>query len=118
MNYQIMTNTVEMRHGRGYVPDWQVLLDGTESKGERKMLYAKMKNYKDRPIAFSFKLIYVSRMRCGHYEIFQSPLPETQLMNRILQIAKAYAYDHKCTRCACKWDEHQKKREKYGKTGQ
>jgi hypothetical protein len=52
---------------------------------------------------FSFNMVYITKQKCGHYEMFQNPLNEYYTLESNLKMAEEHARLSKCTQCICNW---------------
>ncbi len=105
INFQVMTENQKNEYGK-YVPDWEALKAGASCEEE--------KEYIDRIIAldekwiskgrgeyagFAFNMVYITRQKCGHFEIFQTPCNEHYSLEENLLQAEEHAKKMKCGRC-------------------
>jgi len=96
INYQILID--EMRDADGwYTPDYRELISGASSREEVKYI----KKVKSRGTRFHFNLIYITKQKCGHYEIFQVPMESAIMVKSILREAEIEARNRMCTSCIC-----------------
>lgn len=107
VQYEIMTE--EQKNEFGYTPNYEALIEEAPNEEiaqkwiECKELFEKCKNDCPRLSAFAFNSVYIMKMKCGHYEIFQhSCRSEKELVEWIalMQTPKHYK---KCTRCICEF---------------
>lgn len=102
--YCIMTD--EQKNDAGsYVPNYDELVvnapnDEMKAKWiESKELHSKLAKKDARFGGFAFNSIYMTKMDCGHYEIFQHHAKtESELVDWIKLMQKE---NRKCTRCIC-----------------
>lgn len=87
-----------------YIPDFEKLIN--EATCEEELLYIRsvkesFENYNEK--GFSHNMIYITRQKCGHFEIFQAPLNEYYTIEENLKRAEKHALESKCTKCICGW---------------
>lgn len=95
VNYQIMDKDQKV-HG-SYHPNYQMLIDNAKSEGERKYIEAIQK----RDIIFAFNMVYVTQQKCGHYEVFQTPMNEHFELDKKLRYIEDEVKVRNCTNCIC-----------------
>lgn len=99
VNYQIMTKRDEK--GR-YHPDYGKLIENASSEEEKEYL----EEVENSPFSgYAFNLVLVTRQKCGHYEIFQSPCNKYYPVEKVLKSAEKAAESQECTQCICRWPE-------------
>ena len=106
--YCIMTD--EQRNDAGaYIPNYDELVanapnDEMKAKWiECKEFHAKISKEDAKYDGFAFNGIYMMKMACGHYEIFQHHTrSESELVDWI-ELMKSDKYYKKCTRCICEF---------------
>ena len=104
--YAIMTEKTEY----GYVPNYDELVanapnDEMKAKWiESKEFHARMlKSDYPKASAYAYNGIYMMKMACGHYEIFQHQArDESDLVEWIALMHEDKNYK-KCTRCICEF---------------
>lgn len=94
VNYQIMPNVEQ--DGK-YIPDYDALLAAASSEQERRYL----RRVADHDMRFAYNMVYVTRMMCGHFEIFQTPQNKHYSLEENLARAREHASTSRCTRCIC-----------------
>lgn len=95
-NYQIVAKPNEK--GK-YVPDYSLLKNNASCQEERDYI----QQVAERGHAFAFNMVYVMKMSCGHFEIFQHHVfSEAEALEWLNMMARE---DRKCTRCICNWDK-------------
>lgn len=106
INYQIMNESqlVEVKGWYGevdkkYLPNYDELIKNATCEEEA----AKWEECKESNSTFTFQVVYATKQKCGHWEVFQSPYNEYHTIERILEEAKEHAKENKCTRCICGW---------------
>ncbi len=82
---QIMSEQNRDKEGK-YFPNYK-LLKGIDEESQKYIDGMKKSN-----IGFAWKYICIKKMKCGHYEVFQSPYDEFH-----------FESSQKCTRCICGW---------------
>lgn len=120
VNYQIMGESNLLDNGK-YMPDWDRLIENASSEDEKQYLETvradqlnlinpgriQFRSSSDRHMAavhrndagFAFNMVYVSKMNCGHYEIFQTPCSKYHTLKTNLRLAREHASHNKCSRC-------------------
>ena len=106
-NYQIMNENQKNENDK-YVTDIEKLKQTATCAEEVEYIQKIMKWYEERKekgfaFEFAFNMIYITKMSCGHYEVFQTPCNQYYSLNETLKEAKERAEKWKCTRCHCKW---------------
>lgn len=91
INYQIMT---EKTNGE-YLPDYDALIKNSTCQAEAE----KWRELKAKDFTFAWNMVYCTQLRCGHFEVFQSPQNEHYPLDEVLQQAREYASHNKCTSC-------------------
>jgi hypothetical protein len=66
-----------------YYPEYDRLIAGATCEEEAEYL----RKVKERNFPFAFNMVYVMRMACGHFEIFQSPQNEHYSLEYVLKCA-------------------------------
>lgn len=106
VNYQIMTDSAKMSNGK-YMPDWELLIRNAIDKNEASYLES-VRDLQDKWMAtpgwegyagFAYNMVYVTKMQCGHYEIFQTPFNQYYTLEDNLKQAVLHAANYKCTYC-------------------
>lgn len=101
MNYQIIK---EKSTDGTYVPDYEELIKNASCAEEieyiqhvetEKQKWAKIDNRK----GFTYNMVYVNRMACGHFELFQTPCNEYWPLEEVLRMAEEESAS-KCTKCS------------------
>ena len=109
INYQIMEEYQKNGDGK-YIPDFdQLIADATceeeaayiRDVKERTERYLSTPGYESMA-GFAFNMVYVTRQRCGHFEMFQSPMNEHHPLEEVLEQAEEHT-KMDCTRCICNW---------------
>ena len=102
-------------NGKHY-PDYDEFIRNASCDEERKCLVESRKFAIDRAlkgdeIGFNFGIVYVTKMGCGHYELFQHPIfreygeepTENDIIRSLqdmLEIVKE-TKNNECTKCTC-----------------
>ena len=105
-NTQICIMTDEQKNAAGsYVPNYDELVanapnDEMKAKWiESKELHSRLAEKDEKFGGFAFNSIYMMKMACGHYEIFQHhSRSESELIEWIEMMQDE---NKKCTRCIC-----------------
>lgn len=102
-NYQVMDES--RKNGSGeYIPDFNALRATASCDEERAYIDSVEKRIIDGKFSgFHWNMVYITKMACGHYEIFQAPANERYPLNEILKSAQDHAATSKCTHCICNW---------------
>lgn len=95
INYQIMTE--EQKQNNEYYPDYEKLLQNATSEQEKEYI----KDIQKQNISFAYNMIYITQLKCGHYEIFQTPCNVYYKLSENIKNAIEHANNNKCTRCIC-----------------
>lgn len=107
--YCIMT--VENQNEVGsYIPPYEALIkeapneEMAEKWRESKELHEKIGQKDKRFQGFAFNSVYMMKMECGHYEIFQHGIHSEQELIEWIHLMQEPKYYHKCTACICGGD--------------
>lgn len=109
VNYQIMDENQKNSYGK-YIPDFEKLIN--EATCEEEVLHIHsvqemFENYKENGYedfcGFAYNMVYITRQKCGHFEIFQTPQNEYYSVEENLKQAEKHAIESKCTRCTCRF---------------
>ena len=105
INYQIMTHSNRNERGK-YVPDFDILKETATTQEEKLYindLLSRYEKYAKRGIfpEFAYNMVYITKLMCGHYEIFQCPQNEHYSLEENLEMAAEYAETNNCTACIC-----------------
>lgn len=97
MLYEIMTNKED--DGR-YYPNYENLIAEAPNEDIKNVLKESQK-ITEKFEGFAYNAIYVMKMKCGHYELFQHQVvDEDDLINWIHLMHEERNYN-KCTMCIC-----------------
>ena len=103
--YQVMESNQIMKNGK-YMPDWEDLISRSADEDERLYLedvragmYSYLLEGNDDFAGFTFNMVYVVKMKCGHYEIFQCPYNTFYSIKESLFHARQHAKKSNCTDC-------------------
>ena len=106
IQYQIMTD--EQRNDADvYVPNYDELIAEAPNKEmkakwiECKELHEKWNKEDAKYGGFAFNSIYMMKMKCGHYEVFQHPVREESELIEWIALMQSDKHYKKCTRCIC-----------------
>jgi hypothetical protein len=91
INYQVMPENA----GGVYLPDYDRLIKDSTCRAEAD----EWRELKARNCTFAWNMVYCTRMRCGHFEVFQSPQNEHYPLDEVLRQAREHAARSKCTAC-------------------
>lgn len=104
VQYEIMCEKGEY----GYTPNYDILIEeapNEEMENEWRRCEETFKKMKksDNPklSAFAFNSVYMIKMSCGHYEIFQHPSQNEKELIDWIKLMQSPKYYHKCTFCVC-----------------
>lgn len=105
INYQIMGETQKNKRGK-YVPDFEKLKQTAITEEERQYIAELLRRYEkceERGIylEFAYNMVYITKLKCGHYEIFQCPMNKYYSLEMNLSMAAEYAEKNRCTACIC-----------------
>ena len=92
INYQIM----KLGDTRDYYPNYDLMIANARTEEEREYI----KEVKKRGSTFAYNMVYVTRQKCGHYEIFQAPVNDIWPLEKNLEKAEE-GIERYCTRCIC-----------------
>jgi hypothetical protein len=105
-NYQIMAEGQKNSYGN-YIPDFKQLIAGATCDEE----VAYINEVKDRNDEWSqkngyklfegyaYNMVYITKLTCGHFEMFQTPYNEYHTLQNNFAMAEEYAKENRCTRC-------------------
>lgn len=96
--YQVIDEKSRAQNGN-YKTDWDDLIDRAPDNECREYLTETRKKMKAKGISFAYNMVYVTRMACGHYEIFQCPGNMHRPIAKNLREAREYSLTHKCSAC-------------------
>lgn len=96
--YQVIDEKSRAQDGN-YRTDWDDLIDRAPDNECREYLTETRKKMKAIGISFAYNMVYVTRMACGHYEIFQCPSNAHWPIAKNLREAREYSLTHKCSAC-------------------
>ena len=103
INYQIIPATRVDKVGQ-HIPDWDALIANATCEEEAEYLKEAQKTMHGR--GFAYNMIYVTRQKCGHFEIFQTSCNVYYPLDENLKQAREHAEKHSCTACTCGWPKH------------
>lgn len=103
INYQLIPSTRVDKVGQ-HIPDWDALIANATCEEEAE--YLKGLQEKMHGLGFAYNMIYVTRQKCGHFEIFQTPCNVHYPLDENLKQAREHAETHACTACTCGWPKH------------
>lgn len=106
INYQIMGESQKNHYGK-YIPDFEKLVAGATCEEEITYIrdvQERTYGWLNRPgcesyAGFSYNMVYITRQKCGHFEIFQTPCNEYYSLEENLNQAADHAERMKCSRC-------------------
>lgn len=106
INYQIMDESQKNSYGN-YMPDFENLIAGATCEEEAEYLKevkGRFDKWLSKPgcekmAGFAYNMVYITRQKCGHFEIFQTPCNEYHSLEENLKVAEEHAREMKCTRC-------------------
>ena len=92
INYQIISK----KNDEGwYMPDYEKLINNAKTVEEKEYI----NKIKDRNITFAYNMVYITKLKCGHYEIFQTPCNKYHLLNDNLNKATDIVSNQICSDC-------------------
>lgn len=100
VNYQIMNEVNKNSIGR-YVPNYVGLIQNASCDEEVEYIkeIEKRVDYRGNPVDFAFRMVYIVKNSCGHFEMFQtSEIEYSDLQNILAEIEKE-ADERKCSSC-------------------
>jgi len=105
INYQIMDESQKNENGK-YVPNIGKLTQTATCAEELEYILEAVYWYDEREekgftLEFVYNMIFIIRLTCGHFEIFQTPCNEYYSLHENLKEAKEQAETSKCTKCIC-----------------
>lgn len=108
INYQVMGESQKNKYGK-YIPDFEKLIAGATCEEEVAYIQktqAQFERYLSKTgyesfAGFAFNMVYITRQKCGHFEIFQTPQNEHYRLEENLKQAEEHANNSKCSRCIC-----------------
>lgn len=106
INYQIMDESQKNEYGQ-YIPDFEILIEGATCEEEISYIRMVRERVTQRLLkpgyehwaGFAYNMVYITRQKCGHFEIFQTPCDERYSLEENLHQAEEHAKEMKCTRC-------------------
>ena len=98
-NYLLMDDSYK-RDGKYYIGEkgFKQLLSQASSEEEMKYIEELIESDFS-GFGYSFRLVYIMKRACGHYEIFQCPAKNKVEALRRLHEAKADSVHRKCSQC-------------------
>lgn len=107
-NTQFCIMTDEQKNDAGsYIPNYDELIANApndEMKAKwiaSKELHASIGEKEPRFEGFAYNGIYMMKMACGHYEIFQHHVRDESELVEWIALMHTDKYYKKCTRCIC-----------------
>ena len=103
--YEIMTE--ENKIGDNYVPSFDELIaeaPNDEMRANWERCQAKIEETKGKTFSFdgfAFNCVYMIKMACGHYEIFQHQVRDEEELFEWIEMMQSDKYYKKCTKCIC-----------------
>ena len=107
MEIQYVIMAEENKNEFGYVPNYDELIaeaPNTEmvAKWEQcRELHEKIGKEDPKYATFAFNSIYMMKMKCGHYEIFQHATGSEEDLIGWIELMLSDKYYKKCTSCIC-----------------
>lgn len=95
INYEIMKDI-----GGKYFPDYAERIANATCQEEAEAWRKASKNMNE---GFVFNMVVCLRMKCGDWEVFQSPVNEYYSLEDTLDELIEHSKNYKCTRCVCGW---------------
>jgi len=92
INYQIISK----KNDEGwYMPDYEKLINSAKTIEEKEYI----NKIKDRNITFAYNMVYVVKLKCGHYEIFQTPCNKYHTLKENISKAINITGSLTCSNC-------------------
>lgn len=103
-NYQVMAESQKTKDGV-YIPDFDALRATASCDEERAYIDRVEEKIKAGKLfkGFRWNMVYITKMACGHYEIFQTPANEHYPVAENLKHAQEHAAQSKCSHCFTNW---------------
>lgn len=107
MEIQYVIMTEENKNEFGYIPEYDELIaeaPNTEmaAKWEQcRELHQKIGKENPKYETFAFNSVYMMKMKCGHYEIFQHAVRSEGELVEWIELMLSDKYYKKCTTCIC-----------------
>lgn len=105
-------------YGR-YIPDFETLISKATCEEEVSYIRSVQETFErykkmgyEKSSGFSFNMVYITRQKCGHFEMFQTPHNEYYTLENNLKQAEKHAIEYKCTKCICGLKFDKKEEEK------
>lgn len=104
--YCIMTDEQKNEVG-AYVPNYDELIANAPNEDMKakwiasKELHARLGEKDARFGGFAFNSIYMMKMACGHYEVFQHQSRDESDLVEWIELMHTEKHYKKCTRCIC-----------------
>ena len=90
-NYQVMSEQASSE----YLPDYDMLIQNATCNAEAD----KWRELQACKRSFAWNMVYCAQMKCGHFEVFQTPQNEHCPLDDNLKRAREYAEHSKCSLC-------------------
>ena len=105
INYQVMTEQQKNKKGK-YSPDWGGLKKGASSTEELAFIESLERKYEEDTDmliydGFVWNLVYITKQKCGHFELFHAPYNIHHPLENTLKQAEAVCLSRECTHCIC-----------------
>ena len=107
MEIQYVKMTDENKNAFGYIPDYDELIaeaPNSEMAAKWKQcreLHEKIGKENPKYETFAFNSVYMMKMKCGHYEIFQHAVGSEEDLVEWIELMLSDKYYKKCTTCIC-----------------
>lgn len=108
-NLKVQYEIMENKGVYGYTPDFEDLIKEAPNNEmgkkwkECEELLELAKSDSPKLSAFSFNSVYMMKMKCGHYEIFQHHSNDEKELLDWVELMQSEKYYKKCTRCICEF---------------
>jgi len=107
MEIQYVKMTDENKNEFGYIPDYdQLIAEAPNSEMAAKWeqcreLHEKIGKENPKYATFAYNSVYMMKMKCGHYEIFQHAARSEEDLIDWIELMLSDKYYKKCTTCIC-----------------
>lgn len=93
INYQIMSENQKKEDK--YYPDYDELTANANCEEEKEYI----EQVKKQNFPFAYNMVYITKQKCGHFEIFQTPQNEYYSIKENLSHAMKHAEESACSHC-------------------
>ena len=85
------------KNEEGYKPNYDKLISESPNDEMREAWIES----KERDLSYAYNCIYMMKMSCNHYEIFQHQVRDEDDLKEWVKLMQSEKYYKKCTRCIC-----------------